>query len=280
MLLFVKACNVVANRSAVNLVYLEKKEHPASQKEQSAVRVGVASGIVVVDTSVTLTVSGNPHANSERVSATTELAWAKPKSGARPWESAVQYLNGASLYRAGRCVVHVLVVLDAKHSVHALVVVNPVSIFELAGGNMAVLAGIGGEDSGVGTTLTDTLREIFTLFHEALHFSYADRFLAGREERFKPPLLSSSTLVANHRSFSAKMKRKNLENYVFFAAAIWYGQHGLDFSSGKMARAMFKDNLSQHHKERIRSSHFKRSIIELDWLKSEQIIENAVMSIN
>ncbi|KAK8904569.1 hypothetical protein QC760_006928 [Botrytis cinerea] len=98
MLLFVKACNVVANRSAVNLVYLEKKEHPASQKEQSAVRVGVASGIVVVDTSVTLTVSGNPHANSERVSATTELAWAKPKSGARPWESAVQYLNGASLY--------------------------------------------------------------------------------------------------------------------------------------------------------------------------------------
>ncbi|KAM3150648.1 hypothetical protein ABEW05_008998 [Botrytis cinerea] len=264
MLLFVKTCNVVANRSAVNLVYLEKKEPPASQKEQSAVRVGVASGIVVVDTSVTLTVSGNPHANSERVSATTELAWAKPKSGARPWESAVQYLNGA----------------NAKHSVHALVVVNPVSIFELAGGNMAVLAGIGGEDSGVGTTLTDTLREIFTLFHEALHFSYADRFLAGREERFKPPLLSSSTLVANHRSFSAKMKRKNLENYVFFAAAIWYGQHGLDFSSGKMARAMFKDNLSQHHKERIRSSHFKRSIIELDWLKSEQIIENAVMSIN
>lgn len=82
---------------------------------------------------------------------------------------------------------HVLVVLDAKHSVHALVVVNPVSIFELAGGNMAVLAGIGGKDSGVGTTLTDTLREIFTLFHEALHFSYADRFLAGREERFKPP---------------------------------------------------------------------------------------------
>ena len=98
MLLFVKTCNVVANRSAVNLVYLEKKEHPASQKEQSAVRVGVASGIVVVDTSVTLTVSGNPHANSERVSSTTELAWAKPKSETRPWESAVQYLNGASLY--------------------------------------------------------------------------------------------------------------------------------------------------------------------------------------
>ncbi|EMR89792.1 hypothetical protein BcDW1_1581 [Botrytis cinerea BcDW1] len=98
MLLFVKACNVVANRSAVNLVYLEKKEPPASQKEQSAVRVGVASGIVVVDTSVTLTVSGNPHANSERVSSTTELAWAKPKSETRPWESAVQYLNGASLY--------------------------------------------------------------------------------------------------------------------------------------------------------------------------------------
>ncbi|KAM0159963.1 hypothetical protein ACHAQE_004815 [Botrytis cinerea] len=165
MLLFVKTCNVVANRSAVNLVYLEKKEPPASQKEQSAVRVGVASGIVVVDTSVTLTVSGNPHANSERVSATTELAWAKPKSETRPWESAVQYLNGA-------------------------------------------------------------------------------------------------------------------KNYVFFAVAMWYGQHGLDFSSGKMARAMFKDNLSQHHKERISSSHFKRSIIELDWLKSEQIIENAVMSIN
>ncbi|KAK8904570.1 hypothetical protein QC760_006929 [Botrytis cinerea] len=155
---------------------------------------------------------------------------------------------------------------------------------------MAVLAGIGGKDSGVGTTLTDTLREIFTLFHEALHFSYADRFLAGREERFKPPFTfflyfsgkSPHSLkgCANTQSFSAKMKRKNLENYVFFAAAIWYGQHGLDFSSGKMARAMFKDNLSQHHKERTSSSHFKRSIIELDWLKSEQIIENAVMSIN
>lgn len=64
---------------------------------------------------------------------------------------------------------------------------------------MAVLAGISGEDSGVGTTLTDTLREIFTLFHEALHYLYVDRFLAGREERFTPSLLSSSILVANHR---------------------------------------------------------------------------------
>lgn len=98
MLLFVKTCNVVANRPAVDLVYLEKKEPSASQKKQSAVRVGVASGIVVVDTGVTVIVSGNPYVNSERVSATTELAWAKPKSETRPWESAVQYLNGASLY--------------------------------------------------------------------------------------------------------------------------------------------------------------------------------------
>ncbi|TEY33899.1 hypothetical protein BOTCAL_0655g00020 [Botryotinia calthae] len=153
MLLFVKTCTFVADRPAVDLVCLEKKETLASQKEQSAVGVGVTSGIVVVDTGVIVTVSGNQSANSELVFASTELAWQNlnPNPGQRKPQSSI---------RTEQEDVHVLVVLEAKHSVQqllALVVVIPVSIFWLAGGNMAVPIGVDGEifteDTGLNNAL-------------------------------------------------------------------------------------------------------------------------------
>ncbi|KAF7949076.1 hypothetical protein EAE96_008248 [Botrytis aclada] len=93
--------------------------------------------------------------------------------------------------------------------------------------NAAALVGVDGKEFKVGTSLSDALPKSATLFHETLHFLYADRFLAGREEKY-------SMMECIRTKWKPSEKRINPENYVFFAAAMWYRQHGYDFSSGNI----------------------------------------------
>ncbi|TGO62800.1 hypothetical protein BCON_0017g00410 [Botryotinia convoluta] len=95
-----------------------------------------------------------------------------------------------------------------------------------AGGNAVVLVGADGKQFGKGTSLTTTLPKSATLFHEAMHVLYGVKFLSDKEKY-------SLTECINTK-WSAPMKRTNPENYVFFALAMWYRQHGFDFSTGKL----------------------------------------------
>lgn len=76
-----------------------------------------------------------------------------------------------------------------------------------------------------GTSLAKVMPKSATLLHEAVHVIEGPRFLSTDEIY----ALSDCTKA----KWAGQQKRKNPENYVFFAVAMWYRKFGYDFSSGK-----------------------------------------------